>query len=130
MVIPGTPPQLSVAVANPVTSGDVLASQLTVTFPGQVIKGTVSSKTVIVWAHVAVFPQTSVAVYTRVIVYLFGQVSFEITSGANVTITGPPQLSDAITAVVLGAGTRFAHSTVISAGQVINGGVSSKTVIN
>src|SRR5688500_11569993 len=46
-----------------------------------------------------------------------------------VTIGIPSQLSVAVGALVFGAGTSLAHSTVTSAGQVMPGGVLSVTVI-
>ena len=43
-------------------------------------------------------------------------------------ITGVPQLSVAVTVPMFAAGTAVMHSTVMSAGQVIDGGVLSSTV--
>ena len=56
-------------------------------------------------------------------------VPFVATSLTKVTVTAPPQLSVAVTAVVLGAGTSEKHCTVAAAGQVSTGGVVSLTVI-
>ena len=44
-------------------------------------------------------------------------------------VTGPLQLSVAVTEAGDGGGTALAHCTVIAAGQVIVGGVSSRTVM-
>lgn len=44
-------------------------------------------------------------------------------------MTGPAQLSVAVTLAILGAGTALAQLTVIGAGQVITGGVWSFTVM-
>ena len=44
-------------------------------------------------------------------------------------ITGVPQLSLAVTDEMSGAGTAVIHSTVMSVGQVIEGGVMSSTVM-
>jgi len=46
-----------------------------------------------------------------------------------VTVTGPPQLSEAVTKLIFGAGTNEAHCTVTVAGQVMEGGVVSLTVM-
>jgi hypothetical protein len=60
--------QISVAVADPVPVGVLSASQLILTFAGQVITGAVISCTVIVWMHSLKFPVTSVALHVLVIV--------------------------------------------------------------
>ena len=57
------------------------------------------------------------------------QIWLEITLLSKVTTTAPPQLSLVVTAVVLAAGTNPAQETVTLAGQVMLGGVWSKTVI-
>lgn len=63
-------------------------------------------------------------------VYLLAQVCELITSPTCVTVTTPAQLSDTpVTNAVLGAGTAAAQLTVILAGQVNVGGVTSFTVI-
>ena len=103
--------------------------ELTVIEFGQVILGGVRSFTVIIWVHVAVLPQRSVALYVRVIVYLFAQVCAEMTSPKKVTITVPEQLSEEVTKLLLAAGTSELQLTVIALGQVILGGVISLTVI-
>ena len=78
----------------------------------------------------AEFPQTSVALYVLVKVYLLTHVWFEITSLTQVTVTVPPQLSDVgVTVAGLGAGTSLEQLTVSGPGQVRVGGVLSKTVI-
>jgi hypothetical protein len=50
------------------------------------------------------------------------------TSLTQVTITDP-QLSEATTRVISGAGTSVVHSTVTAAGQVIDGATLSLTVM-
>ena len=63
-------------------------------------------------------------------VYLFAQVWLLITSLINVTVTTPPQLSlTPVTAAMFGAGTAPAQLTVIGAGHVNEGGVTSFTVM-
>ena len=52
-----------------------------------------------------------------------------MTSLTKVTVTGPPQLSEAVTRLVSGAGTNEAHCTVTGPGQVTDGGVVSLTVM-
>src|SRR6188472_2689265 len=56
-------------------------------------------------------------------------VPFVATSLTKVTVTAPPQLSVAVTAAMLGAGTAEKHWSVIAVGQVIEGGVVSMTVM-
>lgn len=68
------------------------------------------------------FPQASVAWYVRVIVV--GQNSPSFTSLTKVTVT-EPQLSDAVTREISGAGTFVIHSTKTGPGQVITGAVIS-----
>ena len=81
------------------------------------------------WVHVAELPQTSVAMYVRVKVKRLTQVWFVMTSPPLVTVTTPAQLSEAVIEPGAGAGTSLAHDTVIGAGQVNVGGVSSKTTM-
>ncbi len=59
----------------------------------------------------------------------FGQVMLVVTSGATVTATSPAQLSEVMTPVMSAAGTSLAQDTVMSAAQVIVGGVLSSTVM-
>ena len=101
----------------------------TVAFGGQVMDGAISSNTDMIWLHVAELPQTSDAEYVLVMISLLAQVIFVITSPVWVTVTTPPQLSEVITDAIFAIGTWLAHCTVTSAGQVIEGGVLSKTVI-
>ena len=70
----GIASQLSVAVALPVFPGKVLAVHSMVTLFGQVIIGGVLSSTRMVWLHVFILPQSSVAFQVRVIVYSCGHV--------------------------------------------------------
>ena len=80
---------------------------LTVIFAGQLITGAMLSFTVIICVQVAKFPDGSVALYVLVIVYLFIQVWFDITSDTKETID--EQLSLLITEAILTAGTADAH---------------------
>ena len=66
--------QASVAVAFPVLDTSVFAGQFRVTSIGHVIAGGALSMTTIVRLHVAVLPQSSVAVHVLVAVYVPGHV--------------------------------------------------------
>ena len=123
------PPQLSEVVTEPVLTGGTWLAQETVTAGGHVIVGGVLSNTVIICVQVAVFPQASAAWYVRVSVYRLVQVWLEMTSPACVTVTPPAQLSEAVTEPGLGAGTSLVQDTVMAGGQLIDGGVLSKTTI-
>jgi hypothetical protein len=105
------------------------ASQATVVLAGQfaIVGGTLSF-TVIVCVQTAVLLQASVAWYVRFTSKLFAQEPAIVWSPTCVTV-GAPQLSVAITEAVFTAGTAVAHTTVMSAGQVIVGTVLSSTVI-
>jgi hypothetical protein len=128
-VTTGKPLQLSLAVTLPVLGAGTCAAHWKVRLAGQVMDGGVPSKTVMVWVHVAVIKHASVALYVRVIVKRLAHVMFEITSGRLAMVTVPPQLSELVTLDVLADGTWLAQDTVIAAGQVMEGGVRSLTVI-
>ncbi|MBK8706728.1 MAG: hypothetical protein IPN33_26200 [Saprospiraceae bacterium] len=63
-VTTGEASQMSVAVAIPVTAGDVLAVHDNVTPDGHVMTGGVLSSTVMVCVHLIMLPAPSVAVGT------------------------------------------------------------------
>jgi hypothetical protein len=67
-VIEGVLSQLSVAVALPVLAGNVLAVHSIVIFGGHVIIGAWLSFIVMIWLHVLLLPQSSVALQVRVMV--------------------------------------------------------------
>ncbi len=71
--------------------------------------GEVLSNTEMIWAQEEVFPQTSVAMYTLVIVNLFAHIMLLITSGATVIVTKPSQLSLPVIPPGLAGGTWLAH---------------------
>jgi hypothetical protein len=125
------PAQLSVAVTEPIEAAGTKAAQLTVRAAGvPVITGLILSFTVISCVLVDVFPQISVAVHVRVIVYLLAQITEEFTS-ETVVLTTPPQLSVAVMAVAEATGTRAAQLTVRAVGvPVITGGVTSGLTVN
>jgi hypothetical protein len=62
-------------------------------------------------------------------VYLLAQLLFVVTSPTKLMLTVPVQLSVAVTASGFTPGTFDAQTTVTFAGQVITGGVKSRTVI-
>src|SRR5687767_13763967 len=121
-------PQLSDQVTLPVITSGTSVAHETVTLGGQVIVGGVLSKTVIVCTQVDELLHASVALYVLVTVNRLIHVMLETTSPTCVTVAGP-QLSVAVTAPVLTAGSWLAHCTVTFAGQVIVGGVLSSTVM-
>jgi hypothetical protein len=59
----------SVAVADPVLAGAVLALHSMVTFGGQVMAGATLSSTTMVWTQELELPQSSIAVHVLVMVY-------------------------------------------------------------
>ena len=65
----------------------------------------------------------------RVTVYLLIQELPLVTSLTKLTVTVPVQLSAALTAAVLAAGTADAHVTVVDAGHVMVGTMLSLTVM-
>jgi len=72
--------QLSVADAEPVLAGSVLAEHSIVTFTGHVVCGDVLSSTVMVWLHELKFPHASVAFQLRIMVRSCGQSPGRMTS--------------------------------------------------
>jgi hypothetical protein len=58
-----------VEVADPVFAGNVLAVHSIVILGGQIKPGTVLSSTIMVWLQELEFPQASVAIQVRVIVF-------------------------------------------------------------
>jgi hypothetical protein len=119
-------PQLSLAVTNVISGDGTSVTHATVTADGHRICGAMLSFTVISCAHVAVFPQLSVAWYVRVMIR--GQRPDHV-SPVHVT-SGTPQLSVALTDVMSTAGTALRHATVTAAGQVICGAMLSLTVMS
>jgi hypothetical protein len=114
----------SVAVGG-VNTG-VAGQLIGVTWFAQVMVGGVTSCTTIVALHVAVLPQSSVAVQVLATLYVLGHDPVVVTS-ANVTVTVPSQAS----VTVGGANTGVAGQLigVVCAAQVIVGGVLSCTTI-
>ena len=116
-------PQLSVAVG---VAKFGVPSHSIVDGPGKpLITGGVVSSIVKTWEAVAVFPQSSVAVQVRVMVYSLGHDPFVVTSAK--TSAGVAQLSVAVGVTQLGVPE---HSTVDGPGKpLMTGGVVSSTVM-
>src|SRR4029079_2858226 len=123
------PPQLSEAVTDPMFGGGTSEKHWTETGPAHVIDGAVVSFTVMIWVQVAKLPQASVALYVRVITVLQLDTPFEAESPTWITLTAPPQLSEAVTDPMFGGGTSEKHWTETGPGHEIDGAVVSCTVI-
>jgi hypothetical protein len=122
----GVASQLSVAVAEPVLAGAVLAEHWIVIFAGQVITGAELSSTRIVCVHELEFPQSSVAIHVLEMVRSCGHAPPVMISVKPIS-SMPSQLSVAV-AEPVAAGNVFAVQAMVTfAGQVITGGVSSWT---
>src|SRR6266516_4197817 len=89
------PPQLSVAVAEPVWDGSLGSPQLSCVSAGQTITGGVVSTKVMCWTQVATFPQVSVAFQVRSIPGTPVQPGAAAASVKLIVIV-PPQLSVAV----------------------------------
>src|SRR5678815_1712141 len=116
--------QVSVAVGgtNTGTAGQLIG----VVCVTQVIVGGVISCTTIVRLQVAVFPQSSVAVHVRVVLYVFGH-DPGVLASENVIVTLGSQVSDAVGGVNTGVAGQLIG--VVCVTQVIVGGVMSCTTI-
>src|SRR5712692_1464280 len=125
-----TPPQLSpLEVAMPVLLGSVESPHCTPVFAGQLIAGAVVSTKMIVWSHIAVLPQLSVAVQVRLMPGLPVQLAV---IGASLwsMVTTPPQLSPLEVAMpVLLGSVESPHCSSLFAGQLIAGAVVSTKMI-
>ena len=117
------PVQLSVADTALSSGIGTSPAQLTVMLAGiAVIVGGIWSLTVMVCVQKELLLLPSMARYVRVTVKRFGQDWLLMTSPKCDTITGP-QLSDAVTELVLGGGTSVLQETETVPGQEIDGGV-------
>jgi hypothetical protein len=125
-VIPGLASQLSVAVADPVAAGNVLAVHAIVRFGGHVIEGAVVSVTTITCTHWVLLPHPSVAVQVLVIVISEGHAPETVTS-LKVTAGLGAQLSVAVAVPVVAGNELWVHSIVTFTGHVIAGGKLSST---
>src|SRR5437867_8102265 len=125
-VMPGSPPQLSVAVARPVLLGSVESPHCNCLSGGQVITGSGVSTKVMCWTQVAMLPQPSVAGEVRSMPALPVQLA-EVGASAKVMAGLPPQLSVAVARPVLLGSVESPHCNCLSGGQVITGAVVSLT---
>lgn len=125
----GAPSQLSVAVAIPVFTGNVLSVHCMVMFAGHVIAGAVLSSIKIICAQVLTLPQSSVALHVRVIVLSCGQSPATVASVKSTTGTAS-QLSVAVAEPVLAGRVLAVHCIVILAGQVMAGAVLSSITMD
>src|SRR5881396_3828598 len=91
-VMPGSPPQLSVAVARPVLLGSVESPHCNCLSGGQVITGAVVSTKVMCWTQVAVLLHPSVAFQVRSIPGTPAQPA-GVPASVWLIDTAPPQLS-------------------------------------
>ena len=123
-----TPPQLSVDVTAPVLTGGTADAHVTVTLAGQVIDGAALSSTRIVCTHVLIFPQSSVAVHVRLIVYSCAQAPATVTS-EDVIVGVASQLSVAVADPVLAGNVLAVQRIVTFAGQVMAGATLSSITI-
>src|SRR5439155_10455633 len=108
----------------PVTLVLVLAGHSSTRLGGQVIVGGVVSRTVMVWTQLAVLPQASVADQVRAMTLVAPQLL--VTESLKLRLTEPQPSWAAATPVALvlvSAG----HSSTRLGGQVIVGGVVSRT---
>jgi hypothetical protein len=117
-------PQVSLAVAIPVSNGSVGPEHSTVLSLGQVITGGVVSTIVIFCTQLALLPQASVAVQVRVITPLLPQPGTNVS--LNVTVASV-HASVPVAIPVAAGSVAPVHSTVLSAGHVITGGTVSLT---
>lgn len=118
----------SVAVAEPVAGGNVLAVHWIVRSAGHVIAGGVLSLTNIVCTQELKFPQSSVAVQVRVMVPSCGHKPTRNESEKLIVGT-PSQLSVAVAVPVMTGNVPEVHSIVTLLGQVMTGGKLSSTCI-
>ena len=114
-------------MAEPVLPGSVDPEQSTVVSAGQSMLGGVLSTTVMVWSQEATLPHSSVAVQVSVMTPALPQVG---ASWSEKSIETSPQSSAPVAQPVVSGSTAPVHSTVVSTGQLMLGGVSSTSVIN
>src|SRR5258708_39306258 len=121
-----TEPQPSTAVATPVTLVRVSAGHSRTRSPGQVMAGGVVSRTVIVWMQLDLLPQASVAVHVRAMTSVPPQLLVATSLKLKVTAPHPScAVATPVVLVLVSAG----HSNTMLVGQIIVGGVVSRTVI-
>src|SRR5437773_2363249 len=122
------PPQLSVAVALPVSAGSLESPQAKTLSAGQVISGGVVSAKVMCCTQVVIFPQASVAFQVRSMPALPVQLA-GVAASVCVMAGVPPQLSVAVALPVSAESVESPQAKTLSAGQAITGGVVSAKVM-
>src|SRR5437773_1886692 len=122
----GVPPQLSVAVALPVSAGSVESRQSKSLAAGQAITGGVVSAKVMCCTQVLMLPQASVAFQVRSIPGWPVQLA-AVAASVKVMVTVWPQLSVAVALPVLAGAVEPPQASTLSAGQVMTGAVVSWT---
>src|SRR5437762_8301400 len=95
-----TPPQLSLAVAEPVLLGAVESPHCSCLSGGQLMTGGVVSTKSMCWTQVAVLPHPSVALQVRLIPGTPAQPA-GVPESVELICTAPPQLSVAVAEPVL-----------------------------
>src|SRR5207244_3091620 len=127
-VMATAPPQLSVAVAEPVLLGAVDAPHWSCLSAGQAITGAVVSTKSMCWTQVEKFPHPSVAFQVRSIPAFPVQLA-GVGASVDVMATAPPQLSVAVAEPVVAGAVDAPHWSCLSAGEAITGAVvSTKTM--
>src|SRR6266581_3015628 len=121
-----TKPQPSWAAATPVALVLVLAGHSSTRFGGQVMTGGVVSRTVMVWMQRELLPQASVAIQVRAMTLVAPQLV--VIESLKLTLTAP-QPSWAVATPVALVSVSAGHSSTRFGGQVMTGGVVSRTVM-
>src|SRR5438093_11982590 len=112
----GVPPQLSVAVALPVSAGSVESPQASTLSAGQVITGGVLSAKLMCCTQVLMLPQASVAFQVRSMP-AFGRASGREAASVWVMAGAPAELAVAVAVPVSGGSVESAHASALYAGQ-------------
>src|SRR5881409_2438159 len=124
----GVPPQLSVAVAVPVSAGSVESPQAKTLSAGQAIPGGVVSAKLMCCTQVLMLPQASWAFQVRAMPALPVQLA-GVAASVKVMVTGWPQLSVALALPVLAGAVQSPQARTLSAGQVMTGATVSAKVM-
>src|SRR5207247_8969340 len=124
----GVPPQLSVAVALPVSAGSVESPQAKTLSAGQAITGGVLSAKLMCCTHVLILPHASLAFQVRSMPALPVQLA-GVAASVCVMTGVPPPLSVAVALPVSAGSVEAPAGQTLVAGEAINGGVVSAKVM-
>src|SRR5207247_2171461 len=124
----GVPPQLSVAVALPVSAGSVESPQTKTSSAGQAITGGVVSAKVMCCTQALMLPQASVAFQVRSMPALPVQLA-GVAASVWVMTGVLPQLSVAVALPVSAGTVESPQARILSGGQAITGEVVSLIVM-